>query len=373
MEVADGMTAFKILQDPETAIDISVINLDMPGMDGIELIRHIAKGGRPVSVVLDTRQRSSVSLFSVETMSRAYGVNLLGTWKCRQRRKTMSVFVERFQRHAERLAPMECKADHHRRRHTTGGRQTGVRTPIPTVFRQADRCAARKPCARWHHPEYGIISPAVFIPMLEQQGEMEAFAWIVIDKAISACMRWHTQGFPLSVSINLSPSCLSHADFSSEKLLDLVAARNVDPQTIVIEVTESSAVTNMPYFLENLARLRMKGFGISVDDYGTGHSSLQQLPRIPFSKSEDRSLVRGRSVVQPGIGTGTEFQPERFAVNSSNSRLRSASKPNRIGISCGNWVASMHKAITSPSRWRRTRCRCGYMNGHSSFNIPLLT
>jgi len=78
VEAADGIAALKVLQDKNTPIDISVIDLNMPGMDGIELIRHIAKENHPGSIILASALDRSL-LFSVETMSKAYGVDLLGT------------------------------------------------------------------------------------------------------------------------------------------------------------------------------------------------------------------------------------------------------------------------------------------------------
>ena len=127
-------------------------------------------------------------------------------------------------------------------------------------------------------------------------GAMDAFAWVVIEKSIAACTLWHEKGHQISVSINLSPTCLAHPEFA-DKLIDYVTAQEFEPQYLVVEVTESAAVTYAPHFLENLARLRMKGFGISVDDYGTGHSSMQQLLHIPFSELKiDRSFVAGASI-----------------------------------------------------------------------------
>jgi EAL domain-containing protein (putative c-di-GMP-specific phosphodiesterase class I) len=147
--------------------------------------------------------------------------------------------------------------------------------------------------ARWVHPQYGVISPASFIPVLEQNDGMDPLAWIVIEKSVAACRAWHDLGFPITVSINMSPSSLGKEGLA-EQITEYVAQHKLDPQYVVFEVTESAAIVNIPYFLENLARLRMKGFGLSVDDYGTGNASMQQLLRIPFSELKiDRSFVAG--------------------------------------------------------------------------------
>lgn len=106
-----------------------------------------------------------------------------------------------------------------------------------------------------------------------------------------ACRKWHAQGLLITVSINLSPSSLAKPGLA-EKIAEYVAQQGLDEQYIIFEVTESATITNVPYFLENLARLRMKGFGLSVDDYGMGHASMQELLRIPFTELKiDRSFV----------------------------------------------------------------------------------
>jgi EAL domain-containing protein (putative c-di-GMP-specific phosphodiesterase class I)/ActR/RegA family two-component response regulator len=295
IEAADGLEALKILQGRQTPIDVSIIDLNMPGMDGVELIRHIANGNHPGSIILVSALDRAL-LFSVETMSKAYGVDLLGTIEKPATPDTLLELLKLYRPRTDR---------------------PGVAKPLPSLTATDIRSAVKErqfepwfqpkveiatgqvkgaeAFTRWVHPEYGSIAPSVFIPLLEQCGEMGAFASIVIEKSLDACVGWHARGFPISVSINLAPSCIEDAGFA-EQFIALAAARNIGPQHIIIEVTESSAIIDAPHFLENLVRLRMHGFGISVDDYGTGHSSLKQLLRIPFSELKiDRSFVAGAS------------------------------------------------------------------------------
>jgi EAL domain-containing protein (putative c-di-GMP-specific phosphodiesterase class I) len=122
---------------------------------------------------------------------------------------------------------------------------------------------------------------------------METLTWTVIAKSVAACRAWHDRGLMLSVSINLSATSLAEAGLA-EKILAHIAEHGIDTQYVNFEITELIAMTDVPVCLENLARLRMKGFGLSVDDYGTGHSNMQQLLRIPFLDLKiDRSFVAG--------------------------------------------------------------------------------
>jgi EAL domain-containing protein (putative c-di-GMP-specific phosphodiesterase class I) len=95
--------------------------------------------------------------------------------------------------------------------------------------------------------------------------------------------------------VNLSLASL-HDTSVAERLTEIVAAEGIAPRDVVLEVTESAAATHLGRVLENLSRLRMKGFGLSIDDYGTGYSSMQQLTRIPFTELKiDQSFVRNAS------------------------------------------------------------------------------
>lgn len=295
VEVADGLEALKILQSGEVPVDISIIDLNMPGMDGIELIRHIANGNHPGSIILVSALDRAL-LFSVETMSKAYGVDMLGTIEKPATPENLLALLSRYRPHADRIAapaslPALGISDIQR---ALANREF---EPLfqPKVEIESSRVTGAEAFARWVHPEYGSIPPSTFIPLLEAFREMEAFAWIVVEKSLDACAQWRKLGSPISVSINIAPSCLEHPEFAN-KFIALSNARKLDAQSVIVEITESSAITNAPHFLENLARLRMKGFGISVDDYGTGHSSMKQLLRIPFSELKiDRSFVAGAS------------------------------------------------------------------------------
>jgi len=293
VEVADGIEALKTLQDPLTSIDISVIDLNMPGMDGIELIRHIAKDNHPGSIILISALDRSL-LFSVETMSKAYGVDVLGTIEKPATPECLLALVDLYRSRIDSqqvpsTLPGLTFDDLRRALHNREFE------PLfqPKVALATGQVKGAEAFARWLFPQRGIVAPLEFLPLLEEMGEMEAFTWIVIEKSIAACRQWHQKGHPVSVSVNFAPSCLARPQFA-EKLIDYAAAQQFDPHYLIVEVTESAAVANAPHFLESLARLRMKGFGISVDDYGTGQSNLQQLLHIPFSELKiDRSFVAG--------------------------------------------------------------------------------
>ena len=103
---------------------------------------------------------------------------------------------------------------------------------------------------------------------------------------------WRRSGLDATVSVNLSLKSLADVNIA-DRVTELVLAQDLDPRNMVLEVTESAAASQLGSALENLSRLRMKGFGLSIDDYGTGYSSMQQLSRIAFTELKiDQSFVR---------------------------------------------------------------------------------
>jgi EAL domain-containing protein (putative c-di-GMP-specific phosphodiesterase class I) len=144
--------------------------------------------------------------------------------------------------------------------------------------------------ARWRHPEHGILGPGAFLD------------WSMIELSVERCRWFHDQGTPISISINLAPETLAHPAFLRQ-ITACLGRHAVLPDYITFEMPESSVLNEDPNFIERLVRLRMMGFGLAIDDYGTGRSNLQLLARIPFSELKiDRSFVDGASKRRP-LGT----------------------------------------------------------------------
>lgn len=296
VEAENGRIALDILQTRQTPVDVSFIDLNMPDMDGIELVRHLAKADHPTAVVLISALGAAL-LFSVETMSKAYGVHLLGSFEKPATPELLQAMIARYQPphlrpdSARDAAPAFTLDDIQR------GLQQDQFEPFfqPKVELSSGKVKGMEAFVRWKHPRYGLIFPAAFIPPLEASGHMETLTWAVIAKSVAACRSWHDQGLMLSVSINLSATSLAEPGLA-EKILAHIADHGIETQYVTFEITELMAMTDVPVCLENLARLRMKGFGLSVDDYGIGHSNMQQLLRIPFLDLKiDRSFVAGAS------------------------------------------------------------------------------
>jgi EAL domain-containing protein (putative c-di-GMP-specific phosphodiesterase class I) len=146
---------------------------------------------------------------------------------------------------------------------------------------------------RWRHPERGLLHPDAFLPAAEQAGLMRPLTLVVLDRALAACGRWADAGRTLGVAVNLSASNLLDASLPDEVAVRL-EAHGVAPSQLTLEVTEGTILGNPLRSGEVLAQVRRLGVAVSLDDFGTGHSSLSHVKRLPVDELKiDRSFVAG--------------------------------------------------------------------------------
>ncbi len=146
--------------------------------------------------------------------------------------------------------------------------------------------------ARWQHPRLGLLAPESFIELAEQNGLMPGLTAHVLREAAEQAARWRAHGFGLRVSVNLSAGCLAHAGLLP--LIDELLSEGLSPENLVLEVTETSLMSEPEQALTAMRRLAGRGVGISIDDYGTGYSSLSYLNDLPATELKiDRSFTAG--------------------------------------------------------------------------------
>jgi diguanylate cyclase (GGDEF)-like protein len=143
---------------------------------------------------------------------------------------------------------------------------------------------------RWRHPERGLIAPADFIPVAEEMGLIVALGEWVMRKACEDASTWPDH---IKVAINLSPTQLTSRTLLPA-IVQTLAATRLDPQRLVVEITEAVLMNNTEATVAVLYQLRSLGVQIALDDFGTGYSSLSYLRSFPFDKLKiDRSFIAG--------------------------------------------------------------------------------
>jgi diguanylate cyclase (GGDEF)-like protein len=161
----------------------------------------------------------------------------------------------------------------------------------PKVDVQSGRVGHAEALLRWQHAELGRVPPDEFIPLAERAGLVGSLTAYVLDAAVAQVQRWRAEGVHCGVAVNLS--ALDLADEALPALLLRTLQRHeVAPAELIVEVTESAVMLDLKTSLDTLHRLRRIGVRIAVDDFGTGHSSLAQLKRLPVDELKiDKSFV----------------------------------------------------------------------------------
>jgi EAL domain-containing protein (putative c-di-GMP-specific phosphodiesterase class I)/AmiR/NasT family two-component response regulator len=298
-EASDGHTALKMIQGGSTPVDIVVSDLEMPGMDGMEFIRRLGESGARVAIILASALESKL-INSVAIMTGVYGLDLLGVVEKPLSPAKLEALVERYRRpQADESSRAGASAVAATRVAAFSLEEvaTGVSADQIQLFLQpkvelaTGQVKGAEALARWRHPLKGIILPSQFVKQLENCGLIDELTWLMLGKAAAFWSEQRAAGVDATVSVNLSLTSLADRHLA-DRVTQIVRERNLEPRHMVLEVTESATTTHLGRVLENLARLRMNGFGLSIDDYGTGYSSMQQLVRIPFSELKiDQSFV----------------------------------------------------------------------------------
>jgi EAL domain-containing protein (putative c-di-GMP-specific phosphodiesterase class I)/CheY-like chemotaxis protein len=294
-DVPDGHTALRHFQGGFTPpADIAIIDLDLPGMDGLELIRNLGGLDTTARVIVTGKQPASL-MFSVETLAQVFGLDLLGTIAKPVTHAKLTALLENY------LPPRRSKEPEPGPRFTFNDIGAGLQRrefePYfqPKIELATGQVKGLEVFARWRHPEHGLLSPGKFIHALEEHNRIDFLDWSMIELSLERCRGLHDQGIPISISINLAPETLGHHAFIRQ-ISAALGRHRLMPDYVTFEMPESSVLNSDPNFIERLVRLRMMGFGLAIDDYGTGRSNLQLLARIPFSELKiDRSFVDGAS------------------------------------------------------------------------------
>ena len=292
-EAGDGKQALAMLRGAGSKpVDLVISDLNMPEMDGLEFLRHLSSESHQPEVIIVSGLDKKL-LASAYLMAQMYGIHLLGSV---EKPVTLIQLKELLSRHKKTVKKLQ--APEAARTFTIEEILQGLRANQFEPFFQAKvdlksgRLVGAEALARWVHPEFGVVGPYAFIELLEQQEHLDDLTFLILKKSAEACHAFHKNGHILTISVNLSLTSLNEFTLS-DKIIKMVRDVGVDPHYIVLEISETTAMTDSAQALENLTRLVMHGFVLSIDDYGTGYSSIQQLTRIAFGELKiDQSFVK---------------------------------------------------------------------------------
>ena len=175
----------------------------------------------------------------------------------------------------------------------------------PKVAMASRSVGSLEALVRWGHPLLGPVSPAEFVPLAERTGGSRRLTNWVLAAGVRQLGEWRRAGLDLELAVNLSAPDILDPDLS-DAILTLLRAQRVDPPALTLEITESAVMRDPKAAVRNMQLLRLAGVRFSIDDFGTGHSSLSQLSVLPLDELKiDRSFISQPDTSSVTIVTST--------------------------------------------------------------------
>lgn len=292
LTASDGKDALECMAAYGAQIGLVICDLQMPGMDGMELLRRIGESVHKPAVIISSATESRI-MSSVELMVKAVGLNVLGSLPKPVGQEALNRLLGRYI-HAPAVAPLTNRVVL-RASDVDRAFEAGEFEPYfqPKVSLASGKLIGVEALSRWIHPEHGVLRPTEFLPLIESQQKLAKLTQAVIASAIRHAADWKKNGRELTISVNLSLSAIDNVALCDDTL-SLLSANGLKSRDLTFEIVETAAMTDVGRTLETMNRLRLNGFGLSIDDFGTGYSSFEQLSNIPFTELKiDRSFVDG--------------------------------------------------------------------------------
>ncbi len=219
--------------------------------------------------------------------------------------------------------------------------------------------------ARWRRADGRIVRPQHFIPLIEREGLVGELTDHMLVQACRWKHYWDQRGLRLNLAINVSPQTLAD-ESAADRFQDMVRKQGVEPNEVVLEITESSVMADAARGLGVLARLRLKGFGLSIDDFGTGYSSLAQLSQIPFTELKiDQGFVSGapsqprkRAVIEASLDLARKLDLDVVAEGVETVEEWQMLAELGCGLAQGNLIAQPVPGNELAKRWGAGGVRC---------------
>ncbi len=261
---------------------VVLLDLQMPGCDGIELLRVLADAGCRAKIIL-------MSGFDPRVLALARGIGRdLGLDMGEPLEKPIRPAALRHLLSGFRSKTFQPTASELQTAIDSGHLELFYQ---PLIILATAETIGFEALVRWKHPEFGIVMPDRFIGLAEQEGLIAPLTARVLELAAAQIASWRKLEIDTIVSVNISAANI--VPELPDNLVRLCVRHDIPPRLLRLELTETAAMGNHALMLEVLTRVRLKGFQLAIDDFGTGYSSLVQLHRLPFTELKiDQSFVR---------------------------------------------------------------------------------
>jgi EAL domain-containing protein (putative c-di-GMP-specific phosphodiesterase class I) len=263
---------------------IAVLAIDMPDADGLAALRALAdRDMLPATFLLGSS--TPRVLTSAKRAAQSRGLSVVGTSSRPVDATKLEQVLTSYLTAAPPIPRQELEqalAEHE---------LTLLYQPKIALLADSVSVQGVEALVRWQHPRRGSLRPAHFLRAIEHHGLMMALTDFVMTEAVRQCGQWRAQGIPLQTVVNLSPRLVRDPAFPA-RLHALLREHAVPPEQLAFDIAEPSSAEDHDLMLEVFTNLRILGVGLSLDNFGTGRSSLTELYRMPYSEIKvDHSLV----------------------------------------------------------------------------------
>lgn len=354
----------------ESYDDNSVILLDlnMPVMDGVEVIRELAKHQCRSPLILMSGYDMGV-LHSAEKLADAHQLEIISSFtKPIHLNQLMDTLVD----HKNLIRGNSNKSGALNFVPTRDDIYNGIVNNEMELFYQPQielatgKIFGAECLIRWDHPEHGLLAPFAFLDQTEEYNLMDELTSKVLELALSQQSKFYRKNMSVPLSVNVSADSIRSIQLP-EQLNDRLRAHQLNSRNITLEVTESVLMGELVTSLDILTRLRMKNFSLSIDDFGTGFSSLSLLHKIPFNELKvDKSFVmamdtdkEARAIVKTCIILAKELNMRVVAEGVESATTLNHLREMGCDIGQGYHIAKP-MPTTDFENWINTYLKQGY-------------
>ena len=267
----------------ELSPHVVLIDLQMPHQDGVDILRRLREQGFGGEVVVMSGADQHV-LETARRMAAASGLTVMGALHKPFTAKQLINAVDKNNGDG-RMGGLRIK---------TALNEREIRPYFqPKVQLESGLVVGAEALSRWHHPERGLLLPNGYLSSVRAAGGQSVHDFSILEGSMELAAKLNAMGHKLKFAVNFTADVVIGNEFL-DVVKDALARHGVVPEQLVIELTETDAAENIKALTERLLKLRLIGAHLSIDDFGTGHSSLTRLQQLPVSEIKiDRSFVMG--------------------------------------------------------------------------------
>lgn len=358
----NGHAALELFDRSNDSPNLILLDLNMPEMDGLEFVRHLVERHYIGSLLLVSGEDERMQQ-AAEKLARAHKITVLGHLHKPASAQGLAELIGKWAAPSQNEPRAEKKAYGADELRAAIANGELVNYYQPKVRTDSGRVMGVETLVRWRHPQDGMVFPDQFISVAEAHGLIDNLTRVVLTNALTQAKLWQDAGLTLIAAVNLSMDNLASPDYA-DFVVGLATKAGVLPQMMALEVTESRLMEDLRIPLEILTRLRLKRFLLSIDDFGTGNSSMAQLRDLPFDELKiDHSFVHGawnneklRAMFDFSLGLAKQLGMESVAEGVEDQADWDFVRQRGCDIAQGYFVARPMPAADLPAwiqSWER--------------------